>query len=365
MKKILIVVNPMLTGIEYHRQLIPHYYLNEQEDYEVSQINEIDTATDDFLKDFHLVQFSRMASFKGEHSELLNRLRRLGIVTVVDVDDFWRLPKTHFKYYQFKVEHVSEQVEETLTYTDMVTCPTQQLADIVRLFNPNVHVIPNAINPDQPQFEVKRTVKEKVRFGLVPGASHLQDIRLMTHSFYLLNTSPFLKGRYQTYLMGFNTDDRLGIYKSYEDILTGGLMINDDTYYRIPGVDVYNYAQGYNLFDVALVPLDNTPFNSCKSELKLIEAGFMKKAVIVSDVLPYSPIIADGENCLTVGANMNYKDWFKQMQAVIKEPSMINDLAEQLYETVKEKYHIATANAVRMQLYEELINRGTAYLNYK
>src|SRR2546429_9874198 len=109
--KILIVVSPQVTGVEYHRQLIPHYHLNShyQNEFEVHQINEIESVADDFLEQFQLVQFSRAISFTGKTQKTLQRLKRLGIVSVLDIDDYWELHPAHLLYRTYKQNRIPAQ----------------------------------------------------------------------------------------------------------------------------------------------------------------------------------------------------------------------------------------------------------------
>jgi hypothetical protein len=200
----------------------------------------------------------------------------------------------------------SKQMLESLCHADHITTTTSFLASIIQGVNKNVTVLQNAIDPCQPQFEIKKKVSEKIRFGWVGGASHVEDIALMKDGFARLNSDKKLANKYQLFLMGFNPKDETGIYEGFEKIFLTNLIGNDDTYYRINAANVYSYAQGYNLFDVALAPLANTLFNNCKSELKMIEAGFMKKAIIVSDVMPYKIMAKPGQNCLTA-RETNYR----------------------------------------------------------
>src|SRR5665213_2470105 len=98
--KILMVVNPEITGVEYHRQLIPHYHLNSQykNEFEVHQINEIESVSDEFLSQFRLIQFSRAVSYSGKTKATLRRLRKLDIVSLLDIDDYWQLDPLHLLY---------------------------------------------------------------------------------------------------------------------------------------------------------------------------------------------------------------------------------------------------------------------------
>ena len=59
-------------------------------------------------------------------------------------------------------------------------------------------------------------------------------------------------------------------------------------YHRVWTQPVTSYAKNYSKFDVSLAPIKDTMFNRMKSQLKIIEAGFYKKALIASDIGPYT-----------------------------------------------------------------------------
>ena len=50
---------------------------------------------------------------------------------------------------------------------------------------------------------------------------------------------------------------------------------------------ITSYALNYNLFDISMAPLKEHMFNKVKSQLKVIEAGFHKKALIAQNYGPY------------------------------------------------------------------------------
>ena len=62
----------------------------------------------------------------------------------------------------------------------------------------------------------------------------------------------------------------------------------DAFYHRVWTEPVTSYAKNYSKFDVSLAPIKDHMFNRMKSQLKGIEAGFYKKALIASDVGPYT-----------------------------------------------------------------------------
>ena len=100
-----------------------------------------------------------------------------------------------------------------------------------------------------------------------------------------------------------------------------------------------------------------------KSQLKVIEAGFYKKALIASNVGPYTidlkHAMKDGQfvdgNALLVDENRNHSDWSKYIKKLVQNPNMIIDLGERLYETVKDTYNLKTVTKIRAEWYKSLV----------
>ncbi len=80
----------------------------------------------------------------------------------------------------------------------------------------------------------------------------------------------------------------------------------------------------------------------------------MGKAVIVSDVTPYSEWIKDGVNGIKVNTNRNNIDWFLAIKRLTKEPELRKDLSLALQETIKKNFDMDTHNKTRAELYKQL-----------
>ena len=107
-------------------------------------------------------------------------------------------------------------------------------------------------------------------------------------------------------------------------------------------------------------------FNANKSQLKAIESGFHKKALIASQVKPYTldliNVIDEGKfndkgNALLVPPNKNHKEWFKHMKRLMENPNMIEDMGNRLYETVKDKYSLKNVCMDRVKFFKSIINK--------
>jgi glycosyltransferase involved in cell wall biosynthesis len=154
-------------------------------------------------------------------------------------------------------------------------------------------------------------------------------------------------------------------YKEYLDTFVEGYYPNveKENYVRVWTRPVNSYAKNYSKFDISLAPIQNHIFNRMKSQLKVIEAGFYKKALIASNVGPYTIDLkhaldkgqfTDG-NALLVNENNNHSDWAKYVKKLVDNPNFITDIGERLYETVKDTYNLNVVTSNRYSFYKSLI----------
>jgi len=142
-----------------------------------------------------------------------------------------------------------------------------------------------------------------------------------------------------------------------------GNQYNDEFYQRIWTQPISSYAKNYAKFDVSLAPIKNHIFNRMKSQLKVIEAGFYKKAIVASDLGPYTIDLkhtfdgvnfVDG-NAVLIEERKNHKDWYKYVKRLVDNPNLVKDLGERLYETVKDKYDLNNVTKQRAEFYKSIV----------
>jgi hypothetical protein len=148
--------------------------------------------------------------------------------------------------------------------------------------------------------------------------------------------------------------------KEYSDIA-------NEAYRRVWTKPVTSYATNYNLFDIALAPIEENIFNKCKSQLKVIEAGFHKKALVATDFGPYQIDLSNvyergGEinlngNVFLVDSSKNHKFWGKHLIKMIENPELIKTLATNLHNTVKDKYSAEAVSKLRRDFYLTIVNK--------
>jgi glycosyltransferase involved in cell wall biosynthesis len=356
-----------------------------------------------FWQQYQIVAFHRSIGSDFENANnLIQTLNSLGIVTVCDIDDYWMPGKEHPIHDIIRINKINEKIVANLKVAKFVTTTTEIFADEIRKYNKNVFVFPNAINPNEPQFKEKTEESDKVRIGWLGGSSHLHDIQLLDAGFSKLI---HLKDKVQYVLCGFDTRGSVTeinaqtgqhtkrnilpaetVWAQYEKVFTQNYkIVSDDyknyllkynqedydsekneSYLRVWTKPVTGYAKNYSKFDISLAPIKNTMFNRMKSQLKVIEAGFYKKAVIASNIGPYTIDLkhclehgnfVDG-NAILVNESRNHADWSKFIEKLVKNPNLIKDMGERLYETVKDKYDLNNVTKDRKQFYIDIANKS-------
>jgi glycosyltransferase involved in cell wall biosynthesis len=403
MSKIKVLVVPSdRSGVGKFRSVDPHIFLQNLygDDFHIDII--YDPSYDDmnFWKKYQIVSFHRSIGpdFEKSH-ELIQKLNTMGIITVCDIDDYWMPGKEHPIHDIIMFNKINEKIVANLKVAKYVTTTTTLFADEIRKYNKNVFVLPNAINPNEPQFKEPTLESDRLRFGWLGGSSHLHDIQILNEGFNKLTK---YQDKVQYVLCGFDTrgtvteiNSQTGehvkrnikpdetVWAQYEKIFTQDykivsdeykkhlLLYNQDifpnemaeSYLRVWTKPVTSYAKNYSKFDVSLAPIKNHMFNRMKSQLKVIEAGFYKKALIASNVGPYSldlkHCLKNGElvdgNALLVDEVRNHSDWAKYMEKLIKNPNMAKDMGERLYETVKDKYDLNIVTKDRAEFYKSIL----------
>jgi glycosyltransferase involved in cell wall biosynthesis len=353
-----------------------------------------------YWKKYHIVHVHRnIGQTYEETPKLIEWLKLNGIIVIVDIDDYWLPTKEHPIHQLILQNKIHQKIMDNLKVASYVTTTTKLFADEIRKYNKNVEVFANAINPKDPQFNEPTLPSEKIRVGWLGGSSHLHDLKLMNG--FVSKLSP-LQDKLQYYICGFDTRGTVTeinketgqqtqraikpeetVWARYEEIFTDNYKIitpkykdflskfeekeffglENENYVRVWTRPVTTYAKNYSKFDISLAPIQNHIFNRMKSQLKVIEAGFYKKALIASNVGPYTIDLkhalhqgqfTDG-NALLVNESNNHSDWAKNIKKLVENPNMIVDLGERLYETVKDKYDLNNVTKERAEFYKSLI----------
>lgn len=407
MSKIKVLVIPSdQHGVGKFRMLDPYKFIGDNylDDFHIDLVFDVPNS-DEVFQGYDVVIFHSFIH-KTNHQDNIGRIKWLkskGVKIIMDIDDLWFVDQRHPMYYHLHQSKIGEMKIEMMRNVDYITTTTPVFSNTIfkKLGLKNVMIFPNAVNEDESQFQNKKVESEKIRFGWLGGSSHLDDIQLLTDGISSIHYG--YKDKVQFVLCGFDLRGTVSeidkvtgkkiqrpiqpietVWFKYENIFTDKYRVLDNEYvsflskfikdptyndenkvYRRRWTENINqYATNYNLFDISLAPLVESDFNSNKSQLKIIEAGFFKKAIIASNTNPYLIDLVsavdqgkfnDKGNALLVDVNRNHKDWAKNMKRLIESPNMIEDLGNRLYETVKDKYSLKKVCNDRVQFIKSII----------
>lgn len=200
------------------------------------------------------------------------------IVYEVD-DDLWSLESDNPAYEYYSNQEVYDNGIKAIKLSDAVTVSTEPLAEVIRQWNQNVHVLPNSIprryvNELVYPYKIK-PAGEPFVIGWAGGHTHLRDFKTIA-----ANVSTFLKFYPNSRFVFFGTD--------YSNLLDPSVGSQIRVAPWMNSVDKFRDFLGRAGIDVLLAPLYRSRFNQSKSNLRLIEAAALGIPTIAVNWGPYS-----------------------------------------------------------------------------
>ena len=408
-KKINVLVVPSdRFGVGFYRSVNPHTYLDKLygDEFEV-EINYQPNYNDlESFKKYDIIHIHKgLINDMNIFWNFLDYCKANNIVTVMDIDDNWDVGPQHPLYASHKRMGLDKLIIENLKRFDFVTTTTHIFANKIKKYNENVLIFPNAIDPTDEQYSPIKNPSDKIRFGFVMGSAHEKDMEQFKGVFSSLPQD--VRDKMQVVLCGYDLRGTVNImgqngqivsqrpitptesvWYSYEKTCTSDYrlcspeykeflhrflkdvqwpLIDKEFYRREWTKDVTEFARHYRNIDVLFAPLDCNNFNEVKSELKFIEAGFTKTAVIATNFGPYTigskslfkfggEIDPEG-NCILIDERKKHKDWRKAIVKLVNNPELITTLQENMYETVKDKYDIKNVTKNRAEWYKSIVKK--------
>ena len=241
------------------------------------------------------------------HSHFLSAARmwpktEIRPLVIHDVDDNeYNLPATHPMKALWEESGKHKMSIHALKYSDTIMTTTEKLAKTFRNFNNDVHVFRNMFDWGLEQWNLD---KEKIRNEMLPEwadkkdkivigwaglTSHFQDIKKM---------KPILKAIHDKYPNTYFVLAGMALRDTQVEVIQHPdgrkefkeIPIEDQSQlYKNKVIDLYKefdqsriklfdalpleeYAKFYTLFDISLAYIDHNAFNSCKSEIKVVES---------------------------------------------------------------------------------------------
>jgi len=309
-----------LSGINYHRLIVPLLRLKETHGVQLMFIEQLTQLKDIDLDKVDNLLVSRKLSVT-DHKQFRKMLDEHGVRLILDNDDYWKLNKDNPAWQLYEV-YYGPDIKKTIRIADVIWTPSRYLARQMSHVNPlaDIQFVNNAIDPLEKQWANQRkTSGKELRFGYLGASAHTNDIKLMNYKF---------------------TGKNLACIKElgYEEIL--------DPNQTLKPKGIFEYGSYYKRIDVSLAPLAMNRFNRCKSDLKVTEAAMTKTAIIASNVENYNGSIIHGETGLLCSTS---DDWAVAIESMTKP--LAKKLGINLYESLKDdpNHNLDIINETRLK----------------
>lgn len=191
-----------------------------------------------------------------------------GIRRIITIDDlFTAVPKKN-SFHKFQFKDARPRLRRTLGMADRLVVSTQPLADFCSSMIEDIRIMPNCI--ERAIWDGARPPalpRRKPRVGWAGAQQHLGDLEL------IYPVVEALAEEVDWIFMGMCPDPLRPFVREFHDF--------------VRDFEAYPAALAKLDLDLAIAPLELNAFNEAKSNLRLLEYGFMGWPVICTDIFPY------------------------------------------------------------------------------
>jgi SAM-dependent methyltransferase len=264
----------------------------------------------------------RPALFGADGQRLINNLIDKGWMVVTEFDD-------HPDY----LRGLDRPGLVSFHGVHAVQTSTRELAQLLRDRNPELALFPNALVS-------------------LPEVRNFTDPRVLTVFFGALNREPDWRP-----IMGAinavaaRAGERLRFRVVHDEGFFQALETPNKSFTPLCDYDTYMELLGTS--EISLMPLDDTPFNRAKSDLKFIEAGACRVASLASSVV-YQDSIVHGETGLIF---RNPDEFHRHLLRLTAIPDLALELGDNARREVSRHRMLADQVAVRIAWYRDLWSR--------
>jgi len=274
------------------------------------------------------------------HHKTAILLKEQGKKIVYDNDDTFQLDESHAffnldeKGFPKNRERINNITNNFIRNADLVTASTKMLAKEYKLINPNTVVLPNYVNPaDWPT--PLRNEGDKVRIGIVGSVAYCQDYEVIKDLLIKLDKTD----KVQLVLFGLWKGDMRDKNPLVEKVHRKEFAFWDSLKNKehAEWCDMSAYFHNLNKLrlDMMLIPRKENYFNTCKSNIKFLEAAMLEIPVIASSFKnsPYEEL--DGSNGI-----LATNDWEEKVDLLVQDKELRRAIGKNAKDYVLKNYDI-------------------------
>ncbi|HBO34406.1 MAG TPA: hypothetical protein DD636_06680 [Anaerolineaceae bacterium] len=258
----------------------------------------------------------------SNYLSVMSQAANLGKPVVMDMDDdLLSLPIHHPDRVKLNYAKAQIPILTGMVQATALTVTTPYLADQLRKYNSNIFVMPNYLDDSLWHFNAPQVepVGDKIRIFFMGTVTHVPDLEMLKPAFRALAMK--YPGRLEYMFYGANL-------KFEESIPATVTNCQSETFVYADYVRVA-LAQKAN---IAIAPLENIPYNHCKSSIKYFEYSATGLPGVYSRVTPYSSVIEEGINGFTAAT---VDEWIDKLSQLIENSQLREAMALAAQETVK------------------------------
>lgn len=297
---------------------------------------------------------------KVKFHEMALGLKDAGRKIIFDNDDTFHFNKEHPMFYLYDdkeklfahIKQTNDLLHNFITNADLVTTTTKTLADEYKLYNDNVHILPNCINPDDWN-EPLRNEGDKIRLGIIGSVAYAQNYEHIKEQIKELDKT----GKFTIVVFGLH-----GEKDRKKNKLTTNLFQQEyhfwlglDNVEHIPWCAIQNYPRLLNeaRLDMAIIPRSENYFNKCKSNIKFLELAMCEVPVIAQSFehSPYEEITDD------IGVLIEDNDkWFNSIMKLAENKPERLRMGSKAHQYALDNYNIKDNAYKWEEVYSTIIN---------
>jgi len=309
----------IVASLEAYRLFNPMTHANMQINRGIVE-GEFSTAA---IKESDVVVFQREFPVNlSNYLAVMAQSAALGKPVVMDMDDdLLGLPVHHPDRIKLNYAKAQIPILTGMIQATALTVTTPYLADLLRKYNSNIFILPNFLDDSLWKFNAPQVdpVGEKIRIFFMGTVTHVPDLEMLKPAFRALALK--YPGRLEFVFYGANL-------KFDEAIPATITNCQSETFVFADYVQIA-LAQKAN---IAIAPLEDIPYNHCKSSIKFFEYSAIGLPGVYSRVTPYTSVIEEGVNGFTAST---ISEWIESLSQLIENPQLRETMALAAQETVR------------------------------
>ena len=275
--------------------------------------------------------------------DVYSALKEAGKKIVFDNDDTYKVNDV-MKLGKY-LDKISNNIDQFIGMSDMITTTTEFLAEEYRKLNKNVVVIPNQIDPDDYETPLRNRT-DRIRVGVVGSVGATKDFEGIRDTLKELSADP----RYQLVLFSL-PPKQSAIADKYNSEFSFWDSLNIEWH---PFVNMRDYFKTLNSLrlDMMVIPREDSYFNRAKSNLKFLEASMFEIPVIAQG-------FKDGLSPYQFGDDPKYmeivteNDWMDRIKK-LSDKELRREMGKAAKKYVLKNYNIEKNYKLWKQAYAKL-----------